>query len=102
MKKIITSAPSKEEILARDLPHYPIIGAFHKEMPSNKSFVVMTKYDDHESYYTMCRDGFELGNGYGTDDVGPYMGTLENIFSHPSLSFVLFDSPKELFKWLSE
>ena len=38
----------------------------------------------------------------GTDDVGPYMGTLENIFSHPSLSFVLFDSPKELFKWLSE
>jgi hypothetical protein len=102
MKKIITKPASKQEILASDLPVNPLIGAFSKTNPSNKSFVVMTKYYNHESYYLMCREGFEYGNGYGTDEVGPYMGTIEKILQHPSLEFLHFDSPQELFKWLSE
>jgi len=102
MKSIITSLESKTQILASNLPENPIIGASSKSQPDRKSFLVMTKYRKENSYYMMCREGFEMGNGYATDGVGPYAGTLSNVLSHPSLDFVLFDSPQELFKWLSE
>lgn len=102
MKNIITSTVSPTEILASNLPENPIIGAFKRAYPDNKSFLVMTKYKNTNSYYLMCREGFEIGNGYATDGVGPYAGTLENVLSHPSLNFVLFENTQELFKWLSE
>ena len=102
MKKIITKPASKQEILASDLPLNPLIGAYSILNPTKKSFVVMTKYYNHDSYYLMSREGFEYGNGYGTDEVGPYMGTIEKILQHPSLEFLYFDTAQELFKWLSE
>lgn len=102
MKNIITALKDPKQILASDLPENPIIGAFNRAHPDRKSFLVMTKYNNHESYYLMCREGFEIGNGYATDGVGPYAGTIANVLSHPSLDFVLFENTQELFKWLAE
>jgi hypothetical protein len=102
MKKIIIPLESKTQILASNLPENPIIGASSKGHPDRKSFLVMTKFRKEDSYYMMCREGFGMGNGYATDGVGPYAGTLSNVLSHPSLDFVLFDSTQELFKWLAE
>ena len=102
MKNIITSTNPEKEILASDLPEYPLIGAYSIHNPTKKSFVVMTRYFDPHSYYLMTRDSFEHGNGYGTSAKDPYFGTIEKILQHSSLKFVLFDSAQELFKWLSE
>jgi len=102
MKNIITSINTEKEILASDLPEYPLIGAYSILNPTKKSFVVMTRYFDPHSYYLMTRDSFEHGNGYGTSAKDPYFGTIEKILQHSSLKFVHFDTAQELFKWLSE
>jgi hypothetical protein len=102
MKNIISSTILPTEILASNLPEFPIIGAFNRAHPENKSFVVMKTYHRKDSYCIMCREGFDVGNAYSIGGSGPCTGTLENVLSHPSLNFVLFDSPKELFKWLAE
>lgn len=110
MKKIINpTPPSPDAIFFDQLPEYPIIGAIHRHNPhSGKCFLVMGQYRDQDSYTMMCVNGFEIGNGYGTDQTDKekkalmHRGKLHDIFAHPSLEFFLFDSPQELFKWLSE
>jgi hypothetical protein len=77
---------------------YPIVGACRKSS-KEKAFVVMTDYENRNSYKLMCVGGFERGNHYDTKE---YIDTLENIFKHCGYDFFLFDTPKELFAWLAE
>ena len=110
MKKIINpTPPSPDAVFFDQLPEYPIIGAIHRANPhSGKCFLVMNKFRGKDCYTTMCVNGFEIGNGYGTDvtdkakEARMFRGKLHDIFAHPSLEFFLFDTPQELFKWLSK
>lgn len=78
---------------------HPIVGASHKAS-KEKAFVVMTDYENFNSYKLMCLNGFERGNHH---DCKEYIGTLlDNIFKHPGYDFFLFSSPTELFGWLAK
>lgn len=92
----------KPTISAHDvsyIPH-PIVGAEQlTRFSKQKSFVVMTEYNNSNSYKLMCVNRFEAGNQH---DCPEYSGTLENIFKHSGYDFYLFETPAELFKWLSE
>jgi len=110
MKKILPRRVSNTKIIFEDeLPLHPIIGAHHKsDSQIGRSFLVMTNYRDPSSYIMMCTNGFENGNGYGSDvkdkakKASQYCGQLKDILKHPTLEFYLFDTPKELFAWLAE
>jgi hypothetical protein len=77
---------------------YPLIGASHKSS-KEKAFVVMTDYENRNSYKLMCVGGFERGNHYDSKE---FSGTLANIFKNAGYDFFLFDTPKQLFAWLAE
>jgi hypothetical protein len=110
MKKILPRPVSNTKIIFEDeLPAHPIIGAHHTSNSQiGRSFLVMTNYRDPSSYIMMCSNGFEIGNGYGSDvkdnakKASQYCGKLEDILKHPTLEFYLFDTPKELFAWLAK
>jgi hypothetical protein len=101
MKRIILKQ-EKPTISAHDvsyIPH-PIVGAKHTNHGSKqKAFVVMTEYMNINSYKLMCVNRFEAGNQHDSPE---YSGTLENIFKLFGYDFYLFETPAELFKWLSE
>ena len=59
---------------------HPIVGASHKST-KEKAFVVMTDYENFNSYKLMCLNGFERGNHYDSKE---YIGTLDNIFTSAS------------------
>lgn len=94
MKKIITSTPP-ESILINELPSFPIIGVI--DPSKNKTFVIKTEYGDPNSYKLLSNNGVSTGNSYGN-----FNGSLQNVLSHPNCQYFLFESEKELFKWLSE
>lgn len=99
MKKILTNQ-SEPVIHVSTLPQYPLIGAKHTNHGSKqKAFVVMTEYNNSNSYKLMCVNRFEAGNQHYSPE---YSGTLENIFKLFGYDFYLFETPAELFKWLSE
>ena len=77
---------------------HPIVGASHKST-KEKAFVVMTDYENFNSYKLMCLNGFERGNHYDSKE---YIGTLDNIFTLPGYDFFLFNTPTELFGWLAK
>lgn len=95
MKKIITSSPT-DSVAVKDLPIYPIIGAANKN-GKLKTFVVMTEYDNKNSYKFLSSHGIQTGNGYSM-----HSGNLASVFSHPEYDFYLFNSTTELYKWLAE
>jgi hypothetical protein len=98
MKKIITLPPPIDSISIQDLPAYPIIGASQKNKPNEKMILVMTEYENSNSYVLLAKEAFEQGNRFDK----PYKDTIEKILKHPTLDFFLFDSSTDLFKWLSE
>jgi hypothetical protein len=94
MKKIITSTPP-ESILISELPLSPIIGVI--DPFNNKTFVIKTEYGNSNSYKLLSSDGVSTGNSYSN-----VSGSIEKVLSKPLFSYFLFESEKELFKWLSE
>jgi hypothetical protein len=94
MKKIITST-SPESITISELPLSPIIGVI--DPFNNKTFVIKTEYGNSNSYKLLSSDGVSTGNSYSN-----VSGNLQKVLSNPLFSYFLFESEKELFKWLSE
>jgi len=102
MKEVIISTPQETITLSQVLkeqPH-PIIG-FQKD--AQKITLIPEEFNSHY-YVARCVHSWERGNGYCPG--GMNAGTLEEwcnflTKSHNAKIFV-FDSPQELFKWLSE
>ena len=96
MKKIITSTPPKS-ILIKDLPSSPVIGVI--DPSKNKTFVIKTEYDNPYSYKMLSTNGVSTGNAYCSPSLS---GSIEKVLSKENCQYFLFESEKELFKWLSE
>jgi hypothetical protein len=94
MKRIITT-PLPESILVKDLPEFPFIGATNSL--GEKTFLIMTEYRNPDSYKMFAPNGISKGNSYYN-----FNGNLQNAFIDSSFKYFLFESEKELFKWLSE
>jgi len=94
MKQIITS-PLPESITISELPLFPLIGVI--DPFNNKTFVIKTEYGNSNSYKLLSTDGVSTGNSYSS-----VSGNLQNVLSKPYCQYFLFETEKELFKWLSE
>jgi hypothetical protein len=94
MKLILTTLPP-ESISVKNLPSFPIIGVI--DPFNNKTFVIKTEYGNSNSYKLLSSDGVSTGNSYSN-----VSGNLQKVLSNPLFSYFLFQSEKELFKWLSE
>jgi len=94
MKRILTTPPP-ESILIKDLPSSPLIGVI--DPFKNKTFVIKTEYGNSNSYKLLSNNGVSTGNAYCS-----FNGSLQKVLSHPNCQYFLFQSEKELFKWLSE
>lgn len=104
MKKVIDTPIPQDTILLSEVlkAKSPLIG-FNK-VCSDKITLIPTEYDS-KLYFARCADGWERGNGYdpcGADQ--KTIGEWQQFFQiyHFNSEMFLFDSPKELFKWLSE
>lgn len=94
MKRILTTPPP-ESILINDLPLSPVIGVI--DPFKNKTFVIKTEYGNPDSYKMLSSDGVSTGNAYCN-----FNGSLQKVLSNELCQYFLFQSEKELFKWLSE
>jgi hypothetical protein len=98
MKRIITT-PLPESILVKDLPEFPFIGVTNSL--GEKTFLIMTEYRNPDSYKMFAPNGISNGNSYYNFS-GNLRGNLQNALIDSSFKYFLFESEKELFKWLSE
>lgn len=101
MKEIIPSTLKPTNIFAEQVLEMkdPIIGIMQGH---SKGFLIKTKYQS-EQYEARCLGGFERGNNWDVNHTQG--GTLKewfNFFDPPNHKIFLFDTPQELFKWLSE
>ncbi len=103
MKKVVRSLPPKEIVLLSKVLQKtnPIIGFIAS---GDKVTLVPTNYRSN-IYFARTVNLWEIGNGY--DPYGEDKKTIaqwEDFFSttHIGSEMFIFDSPKELFKWLSE
>ena len=101
--KIVIIEPELEEdtISSKNLPQNPLIGI----LLDRGDKVTLIK-DDYESslYQARCVNFWENGNLYSpnnrsTEDLDTWLNFFKGIYEATIFSF---DSPKELFKWLSE
>lgn len=93
MKTIVYKA---DTIHVKDLPKNPIVGAFLTDNPSIKSFLVKGEPTGELSYRLMHSRGFYRGRHHRD-----FRGTLHAVLRNPDLTYLLFDSEKELFAWLA-
>jgi len=94
MKRIITT-PLPESILVKDLPEFPFIGATN--LLGEKTFLIMTEYRNPNSYKMFATNGTSNGNSYYH-----FNDNLQNALTDSTFKYFLFETEKELFKWLSE
>lgn len=94
MKKIITTL-STDSISVQDLPSRPVIGAM--DTFGNKTLVIMSGYDNPDSYKLLSNNGISMGNSYPK-----FNGSLKKVLSHELHQYFLFETEKDLFKWLAE
>lgn len=94
MKKIITSSPT-DSILVQELPSRPVIGAI--DSFGNKTLVIMSEYDNPDSYKLLSNNGISTGNSYCV-----FKGNLQKVLSNELHKYFLFETEKDLYKWLAE
>ena len=93
MKKI-NFEPPQDEISVKEVPDNPIIG--FTAMDGGKGWLQPIGYQSFSYHAIDAETGPINGNGWGTE-------TLQDHFRlRPKFKYILFDSAKELFKWLSE
>jgi len=105
MKKIVKSNNSNivsfEDVSAMEFPSVGII-----DNGVSKGYLVPEHYYDYGTtkktvlYYARAVKCFSKGNGWGSSSTKTLEGWF-NFFGEDG-NFYLFDSPQELFKWLSE
>ncbi len=99
MKNIIADTVPLQAVHIKDLPQDPVIGAFITRSPKEKYFLLVTRGSNGRAHSMFHVGG--LGSGMsiygGKDD-----NTLAKALNKPQLSYLLFDTPKELFAWLAE
>jgi hypothetical protein len=101
MKEVISSTPSETITLSEALKkEYPIIG-FQKN--AIKIHLIASSYKS-DSYFARSMIGWEKGNGYNPDgkDTKTINEWSDFFFTYHKARMFVFDSPQELFKWLSE
>jgi hypothetical protein len=101
MKEVISITPNETITLSEALKkEYPIIG-FQKN--ETKIHLIASS---HKSgfYFARSMIAWEKGNGYSPD--GEDTKTIDEwsdfFFTYHKTRMFVFDSPQELFKWLSE
>ena len=98
MKNIIANTTPTESIQVKDLPRDPVIGAFSTKFPEEKYFLLVTNGPSGRAHSMFYVGG--LGSGMSI-----YEGkelTLERALGNNFLTYILFDTPRELFAWLAE
>lgn len=99
MKNIIANNVPTESIQIKDLPQDPVIGAFVTRHPAEKYFLLVTSGSKGRTHSMFHVGG--LGSGMsiwgGKED-----NTLAKALSDPQLTYLLFDTPRELFAWLAD
>ena len=102
MKEVISSTPNETITLSEALKkEYPIIGFLTKQQI--KIHLVPAEYET-PYYFARSVIGWEKGNGYDPD--GKNAKTINEwsdfFFKLHKTRMFVFDSPQELFEWLSE
>lgn len=102
MKKVINTADAstilKQDVLRKPRPILGfVVDTYHR------GFLVHAAYDSN-LYFARKVSGFEQGNGYTVYNNGQEKGMeVEGWMTYlDKAEWFLFDTPKELFKWLSE
>jgi hypothetical protein len=101
MKKIVKTLPEIEFISIDKVESIKEknIGIYSMDS-STKGFLIPISYKS-ELYWVRAVDGFERGNGWSVDEAKTFKGWLEYWYGI-GVEFYYFDTPQELFKWLSE
>ena len=103
MKKVINPISPSDAIFLTDVlkKKFPLIGFQNNN--GYKSTLVPVKFESN-LYFARCLDGWNKGNGYNPEEIHEKtISQWEEFFRrcHKAEMF-LFDSTKELFKWLAE
>ena len=104
MKQVLlpTTAPV-DSISFADLKRIndPLVGFI--TATNKKVILIKTRYES-EKYFARALEAWEKGNGYGP--IGGREQTVEEwckfLVETNNAKIFLFDTPKEMFKWLSE
>lgn len=102
MKKIIKTFPQTKFITIDEVESIKIknIGINSLYSDRNKGFLIPTEYES-ELYWARTVESFGKGNGWDISNAKTLKGWIE-YWEDSNIEFYYFDTPQELFKWLSE
>ena len=101
MKKIIKTLPQTKFITIDEVESIKIknIGIASLNI-GHKGFLIPTEYES-ELYWARTVESFGKGNGWDISNAKTLKGWIE-YWEDSNIEFYYFDTPQELFKWLSE
>jgi hypothetical protein len=100
MKEIIFNKTPENTIPFSELPKYPNVGILTSS--DSKATLVPAEYESN-LYLARCLDDWEVGNCYNPNgDKNTIEGWCDFFRKSHKAKIFLFDTPKELFKWLGE
>jgi hypothetical protein len=101
MKKIIKTLPQTKFITIDEVESIKIknIGIASLNI-GNKGFLIPAQYGS-ELYWARAVESFGKGDGWDISNAKTLKGWIE-YWKDSNIEFYYFDTPQELFKWLSE
>lgn len=102
MKQVVLTIPSTQPlVLTSDATTEKYYGAAHRAN-NQRSFITRPDYFSQKGYRLACVGKVTQGNYYDAFDADTVSGILENVLKNGNFNIYEFDTPQELFRWLSE